>query len=119
MIRILVYWQYIPIYWDMADFAAFGHLSSDLRLQEWKFESPQSHSFHKNVNIVRIGIFHHVLSQHDKNRHAKKSTQVRWVELGQEKGLKRGNDSSETDIGPYQYIGTTPSKGYVIILGNL
>ena len=49
----------------------------------------------------------HVLSQ---NHHAKKSTQVRWVELGQEKGLKRGNDSSETDIGPYQYIGTTPSK---------
>ena len=90
MIRILVYWQYIPIYWDMADFAAFGHLSSDLRLQEWKFESPQSHSFHKNVNIVRIGIFHHVLSQHDKNIMQKKSTQVRWVELGQKKGLKRG-----------------------------
>ena len=91
MIRILVYWQYIPIYWDMADFAAFGHLSSDLRLQEWKFESPQSHSFHKNVNIVRIGIFHHVLSQHDKNHHAKKINSSQMGRIGSEKGAEKGD----------------------------
>ena len=71
MIHILVYWQYIPIYVDMADLAAFGHISADLRLQAWTFELPQSHSFHRSVNIDIICILHHVLRQHDKSHHAK------------------------------------------------
>ena len=45
-----------------------------------------------------------------------KSDGSNWV---RKRGWKGGLNSSETDIGPYQYIGTIPSKGYVIILGNL
>ena len=76
-------------YWNMADLAAFGHISADLRLQAWKFELPQSHSFHRNVNIDIIGILHHVLRQHDKNHHAK-ITQLksRRVELGKKRAEK-------------------------------
>ena len=86
------HWQYIPIYWDMADLAAFGHISADLRLQAWTFELPQSHSFHRNVNIDIIGILHHVLRQHDKNHHAKitqlKSDGSNWVKKRAEKGAE-------------------------------
>ena len=70
MVRILAILAILSIYWDMADLAAFGHISADLRLQAWTFELPQSHSFHRNVNIDIIGILHHVLSQHDKRHHA-------------------------------------------------
>ena len=59
-VQILAYCQYVSIYWNMADLAAFGHISADLRLQAWTFELPQSHSFHRNVNIDRIGILQHV-----------------------------------------------------------
>ena len=71
MVRILAILAILSIYWDMADLAAFGHISADLRLQAWTFELPQSHSFHRNVNIDIIGILHHVLRQHDKSHHAK------------------------------------------------
>ena len=96
MIHILVYWQYIPIYWDMADLAAFGHISADLRLQAWTFELPQSHFFHRHVNIDIIGILHHVLRQHDKNHHAKitqlKSDGSNWVKKGLKRGLKQSRN---------------------------
>ena len=96
MIHILVYWQYLLIYWDMADLAAFGHISADLRLQAWTFELPQSHSFHRNVNIDIIGILHHVLRQHDKNHHAKitqlKSDGSNWVKKGLKRGLKQSRN---------------------------
>ena len=55
----------------MADLTAFGHISADLRLQAWKLELPKKHSFHRNVNIDRIGILHHVLSQHRKSHDEK------------------------------------------------
>ena len=69
--QILGYCRYLSIYWGMADLGALGHISAELRLQAWTFELPQSHPFHRNVNIDRIGILHQVLSQHDKSHHAK------------------------------------------------
>ena len=96
MIHILVYWQYIPIYWDMADLAAFGHISADLRLQAWTFELPQSHSFHRNVNIDIIGILHNVLRQHDKSHHAKITHHHQMGRIGYKKQAKRAEKGAET-----------------------
>ena len=94
--QILGYCRYLSIYWDMADLGAFGHISADLRLQVWTFELPQSHSFHRNVNIDIIGILHHVLRQHDKNHHAKitqlKSDGSNWVKKGLKRGLKQSRN---------------------------
>ena len=96
MVRILAILAILSIYWDMADLAAFGHISADLRLQAWTFELPQSHSFHRNVNIDIIGILHHVLRQHDKNHHAKitqlKSDGSNWVKTGLKRGLKQSRN---------------------------
>ena len=76
--------------------AAFGHISADLRLQAWTFELPQSHSFHRNVNIDIIGSLHHVLRQHDKNHHANitqlKSDGSNWVKKGLKRGLKQSRN---------------------------
>ena len=94
--QILGYCRYLSIYWDMADLGAFGHISADLRLQVWTFELPQSHSFHRNVNIDIIGILHHVLRQHDKSHHAKitqlKSDGSNWVKKGLKRGLKQSRN---------------------------
>ena len=79
---------------------AFGHISADVRLHAWKFELPQSHPFHRHVDIDRIGILHQVLSQHDKSHHAK-STQLKSDGSNLvRKGLKRGLNQSRNRYWP-------------------
>ena len=93
MIHILVYWQYIPIYWDVADLAALGHNFS-------RFATPSV-----DIWVTSIAFFSQEC-QYRHNRHftscfeatwqksscKNHSTQVRWVELGK----KRAEKGAET-----------------------
>ena len=82
----------------MADFAAFGHLSSDLRLQEWKFESPQIAFFSQECQYRQESAFF------VKNRHfsscfeptcqkssCKKINSSQMGRIGSEKGAEKGD----------------------------
>ena len=74
-VQILAYCQYVSIYWNMADLAAFGHISANLRIQAWKFELPPSldsiASFSQECQYRQNRYFTTCLSKHRKSHDAK------------------------------------------------
>ena len=126
MVQILAYCQYVSIYWGMAELAAFGTISADLRLEVWNLRAAIAKKAKKKFTGRSIStesaVFPHfeLTGQNTSLTHHIKFSQLKsnrsnWVK----NGWNGVETAPETNIGQYQYIGTTPSKWYRIYWANL